>query len=145
MDVKKLISEYFESAQMLQIITTNGYQPWGATVYFAYDQDLNLYWISRPDRRHSSELSLNKKVAGVIAKYHTYGEKVRGIQIEGEAFELKNEDASNAMEIYTKRYSVPRARALNLSGHIVYKLKPTYIVLFDEVNFPENPRQEYKP
>ena len=88
MDVRKLISEYFESAQLLQIITSINDQPWAATVFFAYDDDLNLYWISRTDRRHSQEINQNHNVAGVIVKYHTYSEKVRGIQLVGTAEEL---------------------------------------------------------
>lgn len=151
MDLKKLISEYFESAQLLQIITSVNDQPWGATVYFAYDESLNIYWISRTDRRHSKEIMQNQKVAGVVVKYHTYSEKVRGVQLEGVAEELMGEEADKCMMIYEKRFNVPRARVLNISGEVyqerkvLYRLKPSYIVLFDEVNFPENPRQEYRP
>jgi hypothetical protein len=61
------------------------------------------------------------------------------------------EEEEKCMQIYQKRYSFPRARVLNPSTEdenekkVLYRLKPTYIVLFDEVNFPENPRQEFRP
>jgi uncharacterized protein YhbP (UPF0306 family) len=150
MDVRNLIDKYLEDTQMMQVITTRGDQGWGTTVYFAYDNDLNLYWISRPERRHSQEIESNPKVGGVIVKFHTYGEKVRGLQLEGIAERLQGEEAERGLAVYSSRYSIPRARVLNISGglngerHIVYRVKPTLFVLYDEVNFPDDPRQELR-
>lgn len=150
MQIEKLIREYLEKTQLMQIATCSNNNPWVATVHFAYDENLNLYWISSFERRHSIELEQNANVAAAIVKPHTSGEKVRGIQLSGQASRLSGNDAAFGMEIYTKRYNTPRERVKNIveqaneEKHVIYKIKPELFVLFDEVNFPDNPRQEWK-
>ncbi len=148
MDIKDEVTTYLASTQIMQLSTSNNEQPWTATVYFAYDSNLNIYWLSRSDRRHSQDIEKNSKVSGAIAKLHTYGEKVRGVQLEGIAEKLMGDEASQGLEIYYNRYNKARDRVRNIIAGavgetiVIYKLKPTKFVLFDEVNFPDNPRQE---
>lgn len=148
MKLKQLITEYLKKAKMMQIATAVGNQPWACTVYFAYDEDLNLYWISKPSRRHSEEIRNNEKVAGTIVLPHTPGNKVRGIQFQGVGKELRNvDDVKIAIKYYGDRYKMPKDRIdeiiNNTDGHVPYKIKPSLYVLFDEENFPDNPRQEF--
>lgn len=148
MDIKDEIKTYLASTQIMQLSTSSNDQPWTATVYFAYDSNLNIYWLSRSDRRHSRDIEKNSKVSGAITKLHTYGEKVRGIQFEAIAEKLAGEDASSGLEIYYERYSMARDRVKNLlvgsAGEtlVIYRAIPSRFVLFDEVNFPDNPLQE---
>lgn len=133
----------------MQVATSKNNQPWVASVYFAYDNLWNLYWISRPARRHSEEIKDNEKVAGTIVLPHTHGEKARGLQFQGIAKQLKGEEAKRGMECYSKCYpDVPaekiRAIAEGKESHVFYCISPTLFVLFDEINFPDNPRQEFK-
>ncbi len=140
--------EYLEKARMMQVATAKDGQPWVCTVYFVYDENLNLYWISKTTRRHSEELQINPKVAGVIVLPHTPGDDVRGIQFQGIAKELPTKElALTGVEIYAKRYSMEPERAEKIlsgsDGHVCYKIEPSMFVLFDEVNFPDDPRREY--
>lgn len=148
--LKKLIKEYLENARMMQIATVKNDQPWVCTVYFAFDKDFNLYWISQQTRRHSEELRNNKKTAGTIVLHHTPGDSVRGIQFQGTAKELLDKkEAKVALACYAKRYGMPVKRVKEIldgtDGHVAYKITPSLYVLFDEVNFPNDPRQAYKP
>lgn len=136
-------------AKLMQVVTSKSGQPWACNVYFAFDNKLNLYWISTPARRHSIEIRDNNKVAGTIVLPHIPGDKVRGIQFEGRAEELTNKELARvAMGHYGKRYNLDRERVEaileNRDGHLPYKITPRLIVLFDEVNFPKNSRQEFK-
>ncbi|MBI3443059.1 pyridoxamine 5'-phosphate oxidase family protein [Candidatus Woesebacteria bacterium] len=149
MKLRKLIEDYLKEVKMLQVATAKDNQPWACTVYFAFDEKLNLYWISKPSRRHSEEIRNNDKVAGVIVLSHAPGDKVRGIQFQGVAKELTNKnEAKPGMKYYAKRYGMKPERVNAIldgtDGHVCYKITPTLYVLFDEVNFPDNPRQEYK-
>jgi hypothetical protein len=77
------------------------------------------------------------------------GDDVRGIQFEGTAKALTNKDeATVGMKYYAERFGMKPERVnaiLNgTDAHVCYKISPTLYVLFDEVNFPDNPRQEYK-
>ena len=148
MDLRNLIEEYLKEANMLQVVTAKDNQPWAATVYFAFDKNLNLYWISKPDRRHSVEIRENPKVAGVVVLAHTHGDKVRGLQLEGVAEEMSAEGIDEGLKVYSERFWLPEERIkailADTDGHRVYIIRPTLFVLFDEKNFPDNPRQEFK-
>lgn len=148
-ELRKLIEDYLKETKMLQVATSKDNQPWACTIYFAYDEKLNLYWISKPSRRHSEEIRNNDKVAGVIVLPHTPGEDVRGIQFQGFAKELTDKsEAKQGMKYYAKRYGMKpeRVNAIldGIDGHVCYKINPSLYVLFDETNFPDDPRQEYK-
>ncbi len=149
MSLRKLIEDYLKEAKMMQVATAHDNQPWVCTVYFAFDDSLNLYWISKPSSRHSEEIRNNEKVAGAIVLPHVPGDKVRGIQFQGIAKELtKKVDAALGMKYYADRYGMKPERAKAIldgsDGHVCYKITPSLYVLFDEVNFPDNPRREYK-
>jgi len=147
MEIRRLIEDYLFEARMLQVATVRDDQPWACTVYFAFDEILNLYWISTPNRRHSEELRKNEKVAGTVVLPHTPGDPVRGMQLQGMAKELDGIEAEEAMRYYAERFGVgaDRVKAIldGSDGHLCYRISPTLYVLFDEVNFSEDSRQEY--
>ena len=143
-----LIIKYLDEARMIQVATSISDQPWCATVYFSVDNSHNLYWISLPTRRHSEEIRQNPKVAGAIVLPHTHGEKVRGLQFEGVAREIsKPEEIRPLAESYMERYTATGLAEAMISGqnpHRLYQIQPTLFVLFDEVNFPGDSRQEWR-
>ncbi|MBI2084610.1 MAG: pyridoxamine 5'-phosphate oxidase family protein [Candidatus Aenigmarchaeota archaeon] len=149
-EIKKLVADYLNKARLMQVATANGNRPWVATVWFAYDKDLNFYFISRKTRRHSLEIKDNPSVAGAIVTHHrTLGDKVRGLQFEGKASEVSLINLPKAFSVFTKRF--PKTKnylksvgdiAKNMTEQRLYKVKPSKIILFDEVKFPNNPKQE---
>ncbi|EKD64967.1 MAG: hypothetical protein ACD_50C00231G0011 [uncultured bacterium] len=149
MKLRKLIEEYIEKAKLMQVATSRNNRPWACSVYFAYDDKWNLYWISLSSARHSKEIEKNKKVAGTIVLPHKHGDEVRGLQFEGVAKVLKSKnEISSAMEYYAKRFGVSgkRVKAIieNTDGHLCYVVRPKSFVLFDTLNYPNDSRQEYK-
>ncbi len=148
MDLRKLIQEYLTAAQMMHIGTVKGNKPWVTTVYFAADIELNLYWLSRKSRRHSQEISKNSHVAAAIALPHTYGDKIRGLQLEGEARELSGVDADAGRNIYKSKYWIVEDPVMTAveggDSQMCYQVRPTKIILYDEVNFPTSPMRELK-
>lgn len=146
--IRKLIEEYLDKARLMQVATFKNNQPWACSVYFAFDEQLNLIWLSKPSRRHSQEIRANEKVAGTIVLPHTPGDDVRGLQFQGTAKELTDKkDITSNMKHYAMRYGMDAKRVSaiveNIDGHMCYAVHPTLYVLFDEVNFPNNSRQEY--
>lgn len=147
MDLRTLIVEYMEKTWMLQVATAKNNQPWVCTVHYAFDDELNLYWISKPSTRHSQEVQENEKVAGAIVLPHALGDKVRGLQIEGTATAVTDPDEiRTALNHYSRRFGMSEERVNAIvngtDGHNCYKLSPSLLVLFDTLNFPDNPRQE---
>jgi uncharacterized protein YhbP (UPF0306 family) len=150
MDVKKLIQAYLNEAKMMHLATVSGNQPWVCNVWFASDKDLNIYWLSSISRRHSVEVQANNLVSGGITTSLTPEDKPRGLQFQGVAEKLTREaDVEKAVELYKDRI-FPEKKIRDFmtmpdKPHNFYLIKPTLFVLFDVQNFPENPRQEWKP
>jgi len=52
------------------------------------------------------------------------------------------------MLLYAKRFAMPMLNVekivAHLDPHVCYKIVPELIVLFDEVNFPKDSRQEFR-
>jgi len=145
MKAKELVKLYLDERKVMQIASVSGDQPWICSVYFVADEEQHLYWLSWPTRRHSQELAVHAKAAIAIAIKTT--QPVIGIQAEGrvEKVTAPNKVAS-VMKKYVERHKIGGDFYNNfISGknqHHVYRFVPGKLVLFDEVNFPQNPRQE---
>lgn len=116
-------------------------------VWFAADEDLNIYWFSAVNRRHSEELLTDNRVAGTICLPQTPEDPPRGVQFEGTAEMLTDDaDVKKAMSHYVGRiFSQEKVdEFIDHPGkpHRFYRVKPSLYVLFDAVNFPDNSRQE---
>src|SRR5688572_7268966 len=99
-ELRSLIQDYLKQAKLMQLGTAVANQPWVCSVWFAADEELNIYWFSSVNRRHSEELKGNSKVAGAFALPHDPEDPPRGLQFQGVAEEL------------TDIGSIQRARAL---------------------------------
>ena len=149
--LKEIIKDYLKEAKLMQVATARKNKPWVATVWYVHDEDMNLYFISRRKRRHSLEIKANPNVAGAIVKphYKGSGEKVIGLQFEGLAKEATGEQLETARKLYMEKYenaeNIPIEKLKDPKFMVTfYVLKPKIIALFDEINFPKDPRQELR-
>ena len=60
------IKDYLEEVKLEVIATSLNDKPWAASVFFAFDEKLNIYFMSSLARRHSEEILKNKRVAFAI-------------------------------------------------------------------------------
>jgi nitroimidazol reductase NimA-like FMN-containing flavoprotein (pyridoxamine 5'-phosphate oxidase superfamily) len=148
MDLKKLIKEYMSQMRVMQLATSVNNQPWVCNVHFYSDDNLDIYWMSTPSRRHSEEINENPKVAAVM-KIHedTLDEKyVIGLSAEGTAEILSAEEVKVIGKEYVAKLGKDAALIDDiLSGknpHKFYRMKVSKFVLFDTSIFPADPRQE---
>jgi uncharacterized protein YhbP (UPF0306 family) len=140
-----LIRSYLPHGRMMQIATQEDGQPWICTVYFVEDDNLNLYWLSLPARRHSVEIAKSNKIAIAVPIKHD--KPVVGIQAEGSAEAVADKAViADVMQRYVERYGAGQKFYDNFvagqNQHVLFKFTPQTYVLFDEVNFPEDGRQE---
>jgi len=134
----------------MSLATSANNKPWICEVHYVYDDNLNLYFLSKPSRRHSEEIAQNPNVAGNIVKQHSSTEKPRGVYFEGTAEMLANPgEGSPAYKLYDERFGLSESMRKEIkddpAGHKFYKIKPELFVLFDTINFPDNSRQEWRP
>jgi len=147
MNLKSLIKKYLQEAKLMQLATSVDNQPWVCSVWFAADEDLNIYWLSSTTRRHSKEVLKNNKVAGAIVLPQTPNDPPRGLQFQGIAKLLTDKkDADKAMSVYAgrifKKEDIIEFMNNKEKPHRFYRIEVNQFVLFDAVNFPENSRQE---
>lgn len=78
-------------------------KPWSAVVFFAYDNDYNLYFLSAIDSRHAENILKKPDVSGIIfnsTQALGYDDEV---QIEGVATLVPKSNVSEVINIYCKR------------------------------------------
>jgi hypothetical protein len=62
----KKVQEYLEENRLMTLGVCWSNKPWGATVFYAYDEKLNLLFYSRPDTKHCQYIHKNPNVSVVI-------------------------------------------------------------------------------
>lgn len=125
-DIEKEIREYIQLLFHLSLATVRDNRPWVCEVHFAYDEDLNLYFRSKPGRRHSLEIANNPSVAGNIVRQFTREDQVVGVYFEGEARMLEvGEERMKAFECIKERLQADESilkEADREDGHKFYKI-----------------------
>lgn len=143
--MKDLIKEYLDSKKDMQLATVANGRPWICTVYFVYDDDFNLYWTSERSRQHSMEIINDPKAAVTVVKDNKHKQ---ALQITGNAYEVADEELQRVHDLYQARYGakdydLEEIKKHNPEGRSYWVFKPTEISLWDEVNFPDAPKQKY--
>jgi len=143
--MKSLIKEYLDSKKDMQLATIANGKPWICTVYFVYDETFNLYWTSGRSRQHSREILNDSKAAVTIVKDT---ERKQALQIAGNAYEVESDDLGRVHELYQDRYGIKdydlkEMKKHDPEGRSYWVFEPTDISLWDEVNFPDQPKQKF--
>lgn len=125
-------------AKTIQLATLHDGKPWICTVWFVYDNELNLYWLSLPDRRHSLDIALSPDVAAAIAI--KTDDPTVGIQMKGRAEVVSdNSIVEETMDRYYQKYGQGDKFYKNFidgkNQHQLYKLCPNEITIFDESKY----------
>jgi uncharacterized protein YhbP (UPF0306 family) len=148
MDVGGLIRQYLDQARIMQLATSHNGQPWVVSVHFAFDDELNIYWMSTKERRHSREIYDNPLVAMTIPMRHPDNPLI-GFSAEGEAEMVSRIESEGIINNYYDRFNLSEkfrsGYFMGTEKHELFKMKPRLFVLFDELNFPDSPRQEWIP
>jgi uncharacterized protein YhbP (UPF0306 family) len=145
MNLEQIIKDYISSIVHLSLATSENNKPWVCEVHYAYDDDLNLYFRSKPSRRHSQEIAKNPYVAGNIVKQHALGEPGVGVYFEGEARVLETDaERATAFSVIRDRLKAPDSilpESQEPDGHHFYKITINTYYLFGA--FDGQPAQKY--
>lgn len=149
MSAEELIRKYVFDMKIMQLATCTKDQPWVCNLHYYSDDELNIYWLSTPDRRHSKELEENPKAGAAILVHQDSEDEdyVIGLSVEGVAEKVDWHKYEQIVPNYGRKHGTSKTFLDSIiageNAHIIYVLKPTKIVLFDNKNFPDNPRQEW--
>lgn len=116
-------------------MATNGEFPWIATVYYTFDSELNLYFLSDPTTLHAKQILHNPKVAVAIADSNQDIKKPkRGLQLWGKVEQIKGiEKVKFALQMWKTNLGVidPKLTIKAVTGSM-FKITPKRIKLFDQ-------------
>ena len=106
---------------------------WVSDLIFIHNDDLNIFWLSNPQCRHSKAILENPNVAGTVTVSNKTGEQNFGIQFEGLAEKIEGARYDLSVKHLFKRgYPVPEITDDVLGQNSWYVLKPSKIRLIDE-------------
>jgi uncharacterized protein YhbP (UPF0306 family) len=79
--------------------------PQSAALYYAADEDMNLYFLSSPKSRHCVNLRRNPRVAATIQADGQAWRAIQGLQIEGTVDDLAGiGQTAPAAKVYVARF-----------------------------------------
>ena len=145
---ESLLTECFSSTEFITLATSGKDGLWANPVYFAWDKDWNIYFMSELGCLHMDNITENSDVACTLfpTNQSTHGD-VFGAYLKGTARVLSGAEAEAAASLYYTRVypDDPEKRQNNAytnSGtwHFVH-IKPTGLWYFDTRYFGETRTQ----
>ena len=133
-DIKKLIEEILKKGYLMSLATQDEGGVWVADVIYIHDDNLNIYWISNPDVRHSRAISQNKEVAATITASHEKNREL-GLQLSGTAARLGNIGKEMTKKYIKKNPLSSRVDEDFLRDDSWYVLKPRFVELINNELF----------
>lgn len=85
------IRDYLKKHNLMQVATYGNDHPWIASVYYSFDDELNLYFLSSPSTIHCKQIAQNEKVAVAITNSNqSMSGFKKGLQIYGIAEQISD-------------------------------------------------------
>lgn len=147
-DTENIIREYVGQVIHMSLATSDNNKPRVFELHFAFDDNLNLYFVSGVNTKHSETIRSNPNVAGSIVTQHFLNQKVRGIYFDGTAKELDDADEmQQAYKTYAQRYhdSPQLIRVAQAEGNArFYKITVNNFYVVDGLS-SDIPQQHHLP
>lgn len=136
-EIINTIKEVFDGAGVLHLSTASNNNPWATALLFVGDESYNIYWLSRKETRHSSNLNINSNCALAATIIKEDGKGI-GIQAEGKAIEVQDEMEKQIVhDKYHERHHKPKHRSREdaqkeMEAMTLYKFTPAKIYVINE-------------
>jgi len=147
-ELKNLILDYLAINKRMSLSTCKDNVPWAATVMYAYDNDLNIYFLSKISTRKVQNVLANSKVAATINEVTGGIGKVRGIQLEGECQMVGRFEGARIYALFLKKYFwlkdyIPSAKQMfsKAISDRLFKITPKKIYYLDDERFGPEGRE----
>ena len=98
------IRELLAGHSTITLATAADGRSWAATVFYASDAELNLYFVSDLKTRHGREMHHDARVTGAINQDVATWDEVIGLQVEGRALVLEGEARLKALDAYLEKF-----------------------------------------
>ncbi|NCO12562.1 MAG: hypothetical protein COZ34_02705 [Candidatus Pacebacteria bacterium CG_4_10_14_3_um_filter_34_15] len=140
---RKHVLDYLKEHNLMQVATCGEVHPWIASVYYSFDHDCNLYFLSSPTTIHCKQISQNPNVAvAVTSSNQNMSGLKKGLQIYGVAEKISNSaKVKHALKLWKDSLNVKNNELTHenmvkkiISGRM-YKISPKKIKFFNQELF----------
>ena len=137
------VRQILDECSSLSLATSVGTESWVATVFFASDSRLNLYFVSDRRTRHAQHLAENPRCHATVNPECAKWKDIRGLQIAGTAEVMDGPSRAEGLLVFLGRFAdvkalfeLPRSGeeqliADRLKAADLYRLTPDWIRLID--------------
>ena len=87
------------------LATPDGQGCHAASVFYAEDAQLNLYFLSAGSSLHAAHIALNPDVAVTINQQHADWTEIKGVQMHGDCRQLQEPERSTAIDLYLGKFT----------------------------------------
>ena len=107
-----------------------------AALFYAVDDELNLYVLSEPTSRHGRAMARTGPVAGTIQRDRQEWQEIRGAQFRGRCRRLKGAARERGWDIFADRFPFVRNPAVAglaqaLGKMALWRIEPAWMRLID--------------
>lgn len=150
--MNKELLDFLKSQKLITIASNKGDEFWVNNAYYCVDDELNLFFVSPKDTKHSQYIAENPSVAFNIAWYDedNLGNR-KAIQGLGKCKELTDvRQMTKYLRIHHKKYPIWKNRItyLNMKNKIIesrpYLIEPSYIKYWDDELFGSDGTKEFR-
>ncbi len=136
-DLASRIAIFLDAHHVMSLATCGRSGPYAANLFYARD-GFSLLWVSDRRSMHSTNIGRNPQASVTIAPDYTDFDKIRGLQMVGDAHCISDAAEQNSVRaLLAKRY--PALRRLSARSMIkqayssaeAYRFVPTRIIMTD--------------
>jgi uncharacterized protein len=99
-----------------------------APLFFVFDPELRLYWLSSPSSRHSRNLALRPQAAVSVYPAVWNWSEIRGAQLEGTATPVSDGGERNRiLPEYIERFQLPADLSPAIAKSTLYRFVPAWV------------------
>jgi len=140
---REAIRQMLEAHNTVTLATSRDGNPWAASLFFASDQKLNLYFVSDYRTHHAVDIENCPEVSATVNADCSLWTEVKGLQMTGSVSALTGAARLNALPVYLAKFADVRALfeapksedeetiAQRLKAANLYRLQPRWIRLID--------------
>jgi uncharacterized protein YhbP (UPF0306 family) len=132
-DLKAAIYKFLAAHSTLTLATVSAEgQPMAASLFYAQDDELRLYWLSDPKSRHSLNLNHTVQAAVTVHNETWVWPEIAGVQMEGEVKVVQpGADWQAVWELYLAKFPFVGEFQAEVSRSDFYRLLPRWARLID--------------
>lgn len=137
------IGRYMASKHTMGLATCADDTPWACSVFYASDENLNIYFLTDPNTLHGQHLG-SGRVAATVNENCRQWHEIKGIQLVGTATIVTGAERECGLSLYLDKFSDVR-QAINSPGNDSEKLigeklnsTPLYRISIDWIRLIDN-------